>query len=303
MTDTSTNNGGVNTSHGHLSVRVEGAHPPEVRFSFEQRPSRTAWSVAASIALDAVVIGLVILLGRLHHTLMTSAPIDVMSDQIVWLDQKGPGGGGGGGGNQTPLPPKPAEIVGKQKITVPVAPPAPLEAPKPPKAEPDPIQMVMIPAVEQAAALQDLPGVIAPPGALNLSLGPGRGGGAGSGSGTGIGSGSGSGLGPGSGGGTGGGTYQPGNGVTSPTPINPIPKPAYTPEAMRARIQGTARIRCVVQPSGVCTNIEIEHSLDPTFGLDQEAVKSVQLWRFKPGLRFGQPVPVQVTIDVEFALR
>jgi protein TonB len=82
-----------------------------------------------------------------------------------------------------------------------------------------------------------------------------------------------------------------------------IPKPAYTPEAMRARLQGTARIKCVVQPNGVCTDIQIERSLDPTFGLDQQAVKSVQGWRFKPGLRLGQPVPVQVLIDVEFALR
>jgi protein TonB len=302
MTDTSTEDvARVNTSHGHLSVRVEGAHPPEVRFSFEQRPSRTALSVVASIGLDGIVVLLVVLLGRLPHTLMTP-PINVLSDQIVWLDQKGPGGGGGGGGNQTPLPPKPAEIIGKQKITVPVTPPAPVVAPRPPKADPDPIQQVVIPALEQAAALQNLPGVIAPPGALNLSQGPGRGGGAGTGSGTGIGPGSGSGLGPGFGGGTGGGAYQPGNGVTSPIPLNQ-PKPAYTPEAMRARIQGTARIKCIVQPNGVCTNIEIEHSLDPTFGLDQEAVKSVQLWRFKPGLRFGQAVPVLVTIDVEFALR
>ena len=67
---------------------------------------------------------------------------------------------------------------------------------------------------------------------------------------------------------------------------------------MRARLQGTARIRCIVQPSGVCTNIEIEHSLDKTFGLDQEAIDSVKLWRFKPGMRLGQAVPVLVTIDV-----
>ena len=301
MTDISTS-GGVNTSHGHLSVHVEGAHPPEVRFSFEQQPARTAWSVVASIALDGIVILFVVLLGRIPHTLMTPS-LDVLSDQIVWLDEKGPGGGGGGGGNQMPLPPKPAEAVGKQKITVPVTPPAPLEAPTPPKADPEPTPQLTIPAVEQAAALQDLPGVIAPPGPLSLSQGPGRGGGAGTGTGTGVGSGSGSGLGPGTGGGTGGGAYQPGNGVTSPTPINPIPKPAYTPEAMRARIQGTARIKCIVQPNGVCTNIEIEHSLDPTFGLDLEAIKSVQKWRFLPGRRFGQPVPVLVTIDVEFALR
>jgi len=43
--------------------------------------------------------------------------------------------------------------------------------------------------------------------------------------------------------------------------------------AMRARLQGTARIRCIVQPNGVCTNIEIEHSLDKTFGQVDKKLK------------------------------
>src|ERR1700722_19883666 len=141
MTDTTANAAvETNTSHGHLSVRVEGAHPPEVRFSFEQQPTRTAWSVLASIGVDGLVVLLLVLVGRVHSTMITP-PVNVMSDQIVWLDENGPGGGGGVGGNETPLPPKPAEIVGKQKITVPVTPPAPVEAPQPAKVEPDPIQL------------------------------------------------------------------------------------------------------------------------------------------------------------------
>ena len=36
---------------------------------------------------------------------------------------------------------------------------------------------------------------------------------------------------------------------------------------------------------------------------NQEAINSVKLWRFKPGMRLGQAVPVQVMIDVEFQLR
>jgi TonB family protein len=270
---------------------------------FGQQPTRTAWSVVAATGIDVAVLVLFVLLGRLpHKTAAPPASINI-DDQIVWLDQRGPGGGGGGGGNQMPLPPKPAELPGKARITVPAEQPpqaAPV-APQPAKVDPDPVQLT-IPAQTLAAAMQDLPGVIAPPGALNLSQGPGKGGGAGTGGGGGIGPGSGSGLGPGSGGGTNGGVYQPGNDVTSPVPLTQ-PKPVYTPEAMRARLQGTARIRCIVQADGRCTNIEIEHSLDKTFGLDQEAVKSVEKWRFKPGTRLGQPVPVLVTIDVQFALR
>lgn len=306
--------GAIDDSHGHLSVHIEGAHPPEVMFAFARQSSRMRWSLLTTVLLDTAVIALVVLISHIPHSQVKAAPAEEkLSDQIVWLKEEGPGGGGGGGGNKMPEPPRPAELKGKDKakISVPVTPPAPLEVPKPkPKPEepePPPVQQLQIPAATLAASIQDLPGAIAAPGPMpSASLGSGSGGGAGTGRGGGIGSGSGSGLGPGSGGGTGGGVYQPGNGVTSPQPIY-IPKPKYTPEAMRARIQGTARVQCVVQPTdkntGVCTNIELIHSLDPTFGLDIEAINNVKQWKFKPGMRFGQPVPVQVTIDVEFTVR
>jgi len=55
--------------------------------------------------------------------------------------------------------------------------------------------------------------------------------------------------------------------------------------------------------TGVCTDVQVVRSLDPTFGLDNEAVKAARQWRFKPGMRLGQPVPVLVTIELTFALR
>ena len=39
------------------------------------------------------------------------------------------------------------------------------------------------------------------------------------------------------------------------------------------------------------------------FGLDQEALKTVRLWRFAPGTMAGQPVPVLVEIELAFTLR
>ena len=74
-------------------------------------------------------------------------------------------------------------------------------------------------------------------------------------------------------------------------------------DAMRARAQGAIRVQCVVQTTGVCTNIRIVRSFNPPFGLDQEAIKAAGQWRFRPGTRRGQPVPVVVTMDIEFALR
>jgi protein TonB len=80
-------------------------------------------------------------------------------------------------------------------------------------------------------------------------------------------------------------------------------KPQYTADAMRAKIQGTVWLEAVVMPDGSVGNVQITRSLDPTFGLDQEAIRTVKKWRFIPGTRQGQPVPVLVEIEMTFTLR
>jgi protein TonB len=154
-----------------------------------------------------------------------------------------------------------------------------------------------------AAATTTAPGAIesAQP-AGEVSQGSGSGGGSGTGTGTGMGSGQGSGLGAGYGGGTGGGAYRPGNGVTLPRPLFEK-KPQYTAEAMRAKVQGVVLLECVVLPDGSVGQVDVVRSLDATFGLDQEAIKAAKQWRFQPGTRLGEPVPVLVTIELQFTLR
>jgi TonB family protein len=285
-------------------VYVEGAHPASVPFQFEHQSKRLGVSVVLSFAFDVALVALLVFLSRLpaSNTGFTFQQ-EVPPSNIIWLVERGPGGGGGGGGNQMKEPPRKVELPGKDRVSVPVAKPPEFEAPKETQEEPQPVQQLVIPAQTLASNAQDLPGILdAPPAPPTISQGAGTGGGSGTGTGSGIGSGTGSGLGPGSGGGTGGGVYRLGSGIVSPQDIFK-PKPNYTAEAMRARIQGSVLVECVVQPSGVCTDIQIVRSLDPRFGLDQEAVKSVRQWRFKPGTRLGQPVAVLVTIEVEFALR
>jgi protein TonB len=80
-------------------------------------------------------------------------------------------------------------------------------------------------------------------------------------------------------------------------------KPQYTAQAMRAKIQGTVLLECIVQRDGTVGNMRVVRSLDSTFGLDQEAMKAAQQWQFAPGTRFGLPVPVLVTIEIAFTLR
>ncbi len=293
----------LNTSAGHLSVHVDGAHPVDVPFLFERQPKRMGASFVLSAALDVALALSLVVASRVGGSKAADpVPVDPANAQIVWLSQPGPGGGGGGGGNQMKEPPRKAELPGKDKITVPVEKPASLEPPKQAKNEPSPVEQLNIPAKTLSAGTESLPGAIdGPPGPPTLSQGSGSGGGAGTGTGSGIGPGTGSGLGPGTGGGTGGGVYQPGNGVSPPTALY-IPKPQYTADAMRARIQGTVWVECVVTTSGACSDAHVVRSLDPTFGLDQEALKAAKLFRFKPGTRMGEPVNVQVTIELVFAL-
>ena len=283
----------VNESAGHLSVHVEGAHPVDVPFLFEQPQKRIAPAFAGSL-VSHIVIGLAIILG-IRYSASHAAPLaaalpDQPDSRIIWLSQPGPGGGGGGGGNKMKEPPRPAELPGKDKITVPVSKPPKMEMQQV-KKEPDPVAQLNMPAVPTAAGLESLPGAVeAPAGPPTLSQGSGTGGGAGTGSGT------------GSGGGFGGGTYRPGNGVTLPRVLKEV-RPQYTSDAMRAKVQGTVLLECVVRPDGSVTDVQVIRSLDPTFGLDQQAILAAKQWRFAPGTRLGEPVSVQITIELTFTLR
>jgi protein TonB len=295
--------GRANVSAGHLSVHVEGAHPADVRFLFEEQQKRLGPALIVSLAYHAAMVAFILLAFRYGADSAASAVLpEQPNSNIIWLSEPGPGGGGGGGGNQMKEPPRQAELPGKDKLTVPVIKPPKLEAPKESK-EPNPVAQLNIPAQTLAAATESLPGAIEPPpGPPTVSQGPGTSGGVGTGTGTGTGPGTGSGLGPGSGGGTGGGVYRPGSGVTLPTKLREV-KPAYTSDAMRAKVQGTVLLQCVVRPDGTVGDVEIVKSLDPVFGLDQEAVKAARQWLFRPGTRFGEAVPVLITIELTFTLR
>jgi protein TonB len=134
------------------------------------------------------------------------------------------------------------------------------------------------------------------------SLGPGKNGGAGNGDGTGSGNDKGSGLRDGGPSGVSGPGGPGGGGATPPEPIRQV-RPEYTPDAIRARIQGEVWVSAIVLPNGTVTDLHVVRSLDAVFGLDEQALKAVAQWRFKPGMRLGQPVAVPITVSVGFAVR
>jgi TonB family protein len=94
--------------------------------------------------------------------------------------------------------------------------------------------------------------------------------------------------------------FKPGPDVTAPRVLQEV-KAVYTDAARQAGIEGTVRVECIVLPDGTVGRLRLTKRLDP--GLDVEAVKALRRWRFAPGLRNGQPVPVQVTIEQVFTLK
>jgi TonB family protein len=265
--------------------------PDEYCFAIENQHSKvgTGASVAAHLALIAVVVAIIQFAPKV---LPPEIAEQLKVDMVAFLPIPGPGGGGGGGGDPKPEPPRKAQVAEKKDpISVPVQ-KAPDPTPEQPK-EPPPLEP-LVPFVPMAAAEVTLPGVVSQS-ASNV-------GGAGSGPGTGAGSGQGSGMGPGFGGGFGGGAYRPGSGITLPVVLREV-KPAYTADAMRAKVQGSVWLECIVMPDGSVGEVKVTRSLDPIFGLDQEAIKAAKMWRFKPGMRQGDPVPVIITIELTFTLR
>jgi len=290
-----------------MSEIPEPRHSPNAHFligevqSVAAEKGRLGGGMAASLASHIGALLLIIfVIARMPAPAPTSAPPERLPSEIIWLNSPGPGGGGGGGGNKMKEPPRVAELPGKEKITVPVE---KKPAPTPPKVEePEPLPAMNLPVVNMAAAEQQLPGAILSETPVSESQGSGTGGGAGTGTGSGSGPGTGSGLGPGYGGGTGGGAFRPGAGITLPRVLREV-KPQYTADAMRAKVQGSVWLECIVMPDGSVGEVKVTKSLDPIFGLDQEAIKAARNWRFSPGMRQGQPVPVIITIELTFTLR
>ncbi|HLX45714.1 MAG TPA: energy transducer TonB [Bryobacteraceae bacterium] len=76
--------------------------------------------------------------------------------------------------------------------------------------------------------------------------------------------------------------------------------PEYTKEALVAKLQGTVVLSAVVDIDGNPTEIKIVRQLGK--GLDEKAVECLRQWRFKPATSHGDPIPMNVIIEVDFRL-
>ncbi len=121
----------------------------------------------------------------------------------------------------------------------------------------------------------------------------------GTGSGTGIGSGHGNGIGPGGPAGMGGGIYQIGGSVRAPVLTYSV-DPEFSEEARKAKFSGNVQVALVVDEQGRPKNIRVERGVG--MGLDEKAVEAVRQYKFKPAMKDGHAVPVELYIEVNFQI-
>jgi protein TonB len=134
---------------------------------------------------------------------------------------------------------------------------------------------------------------------LGMPTSPNKGVSLGNGTGTGIGSGNGNGLGPGSGGNTGGGFFHIGGGVTKPQIIYE-PDAEFSEEARKAKFSGDVEVYLIVDAQGNPSHIRVARGVG--MGLDEKAIEAVRQYKFKPAMKDGKPVPVDLYIEVNFQI-
>ena len=280
-----------------LPPLVLTSHPVAVvnPFRVKRSPLSSALSIGAHVVIIALVIFLIIE-ARMHPKPVPPKPqmaaIDITPFRPIAPAGAAMGGGGGGGAHELVQAPK--GRLPKFSET-PITPPM-LAVNEHPKLAVEPtIKMppnVVLPNNNLPNLGDPRTNIVGP-----ASNGTGSGAGLGSGDGGGIGSGSGAGYGPGEGGGYGGGLYHVGGGVSPPVLIYSVDA-EFSDEARRAKYQGVSVVSLIVDAHGLPQRIRVVRKLG--MGLDEKAVEAVKQYKFKPSMYQGKPVPVEITIEVNF---
>jgi len=86
--------------------------------------------------------------------------------------------------------------------------------------------------------------------------------------------------------------------IKEPKKINNV-NPIYPDIAKQARVQGVVILECTISPQGRVTDVKVLRGIPL---LDQAAIDAVKQWTYTPTLLNGVPVPVIMTVTVNFKL-
>jgi protein TonB len=87
--------------------------------------------------------------------------------------------------------------------------------------------------------------------------------------------------------------------VTAPVPTRTV-KAQHSPEAMRARAEGTVTVEALVDERGRVADARVVKSIPL---LDRSALEAAVQWEFKPATLNGEPVPVIIQMELNFSLK
>lgn len=92
---------------------------------------------------------------------------------------------------------------------------------------------------------------------------------------------------------------RPGGHIEMPARVVYV-APVYPPVAQAARLEGLVIIEATIDPSGAVVGARVLRSAPL---LDDAALAAVRQWRYTPTLLNGVPVPVILTVTVQFKIR
>jgi TonB family protein len=93
---------------------------------------------------------------------------------------------------------------------------------------------------------------------------------------------------------------QPIGGVNAPVEITFKPRPDYTDEGRKQKVNGEVRLEVLFKSDGRVRVIRVLQGLG--YGLDEQAVKAAEQIKFKPALHEGQPTDSMALVHIIFEL-
>ena len=95
------------------------------------------------------------------------------------------------------------------------------------------------------------------------------------------------------------GVFRVGAGVSPPRAVY-SPDPPYPEAARKEHFMGTVVLHVIVGPDGRTSNVRVARSLRQD--MDENAIQTVQQWRFQPAMKDGVPVSVEVNVEINYHL-
>ena len=86
--------------------------------------------------------------------------------------------------------------------------------------------------------------------------------------------------------------------IAAPKRLVGVP-PSYPDDAAQAKVQGAVVLDVVIDAEGVPTDVQVAKGVPM---LDAAAIEAVRQWRYEPTLMNGVPVPIAMTVTVNFTL-